>query len=70
MSLKIKILRSCTGHRFTFTQGDVCDVEDYIGKDLIGAGFAQSYEETDTGVETGKQPRKRNLKKDIENADA
>lgn len=40
--MKIKILKSCSGYRFSFRQGDTVDVEDYIGNDLIGCGFAEA----------------------------
>lgn len=39
--MKIKITQSCTGHKFTFTQGETREVSEYIGNDLIGAGFAE-----------------------------
>lgn len=39
--MKIKILKSCSGYNFSYKQGDVLDVDDYIGKDLIGCGFAE-----------------------------
>lgn len=39
--MKIKILKSCSGYNFSFKQDDTVKVEDYIGKDLIGCGFAE-----------------------------
>lgn len=44
--MKIKILKSCSGYSFSFKQGDTVDVEDYIGKDLIGCGFAEAAKST------------------------
>ena len=44
--MKIKILKSCSGYSFSFKQGDAVDVEDYIGKDLIGCGFAEAVKST------------------------
>ena len=44
--MKIKILKSCSGYSFSFKQGDTVDVEDYIGKDLIGCGFAEAVKST------------------------
>ena len=44
--MKIKILTSCSGYKFSFRQGDTVDVEDYIGKDLIGCGFAEAVKTT------------------------
>lgn len=39
--MKIKILKSCSGHHFSFKQDDILDVDDYIGKDLVNCGFAE-----------------------------
>lgn len=39
--MKIKILKSCTGFKFTFTQGETREVDDYIGNDLVKCGFAE-----------------------------
>lgn len=53
--MKIKILKSCSGHKFSFKQGDIADVEDYIGKDLIGCGFAEkAAKAANNGTETEK----------------
>ena len=60
--MKIKILKSCSGYRFLFKQGDVVDVEDYIGNDLVNCGFAEEVEEAPP-----KPSRNRAAKK---NADA
>ncbi len=70
--MKIKILQSCTGHKFTFTQGEVRDVTDYIGNDLIGAGFAEAVAIEKTEVPANKpqaKPTKRTAKKGSGNAD-
>lgn len=39
--MKIKILKSCSGHRFSFTQNTIVDVEKYIAEDLVSCGYAQ-----------------------------
>ena len=79
--MKIKITKSCTGHNFTFTQGETREVSDYIGNDLIGAGFAKAVVEakpetkTETKLETKPETkpetkRKTTAKKVKTDADA
>lgn len=58
--MKIKILTSCSGHRFSFAKGETAEVETYIGKDLIGCGFAEAV----------KEPAKQGAKAAKENAGA
>ena len=38
--MKIKITTSCFGTKFRYSSGDVAEVPDKLGKDLISAGFA------------------------------
>lgn len=68
--MKIKILKSCSGHHFSFKQGETAEVEEYIGKDLVSCGFAETQEESPAEIsdENPQKPlRKRTVKK---NADA
>ncbi len=72
--MKIKILQSCTGHKFTFTKGEVREVTDYIGNDLIGAGFAEAVADEKSDAPADKpqaktKPAKRAAKKGSGNAD-
>ncbi len=42
--MKIKMLESCAGTRFSYAKGATLDVPDKIGKDLVKAGYAESVE--------------------------
>lgn len=44
--MKIKITTSCFGTRFRYSSGDVAEVSDKLGKDLISAGFATEIKST------------------------
>ncbi len=73
MLVKVKILKSCSGYNFSFKQGDTVDVSDYIGKDLIGCGFAEDARppETETAETKPKKPRtQKKAKGGDANADA
>ena len=39
--MKIKMLESCVGDRFSYTKGATLIVTDKVGKDLIKAGYAE-----------------------------
>lgn len=39
--MKIKILTSCAGLKFSFSAGDSVDIDDAAAKDLIRAGHAE-----------------------------
>ena len=45
--MKIKILTSCSGFKFSFRQGETRDVDDYIAKDLINVGYAEAVQEAE-----------------------
>ena len=49
--MKIKILVSCSGDKFSYSSGQTVDVEAAIAKDLIAAGYAEE-------VKTVKPPVK------------
>ena len=53
--MKIKILKSCSGYRFSFRQGETAEVEDYIGNDLIGCGFAEAVKQKTAKAAEAKQ---------------
>lgn len=38
--MKIKITTSCFGTKFRYSSGDVAEVSNKLGEDLISAGFA------------------------------
>jgi len=42
--MKIKMLESCAGTRFSYTKGTTIEVPDKVGKDLVKAGYAESLE--------------------------
>lgn len=75
--MKIRIIKSCTGHSFTFTQGEIREVSDYIGNDLIGAGFAEAVIELkpepkdETKAELKTEPKRKTAAKKVKSdADA
>lgn len=39
--MKIRILKSCSGINFSYTQDEIVDVDERIGKDLVGCKFAE-----------------------------
>ena len=39
--MKIRILKGCSGLKFSYKKGDVVDVTEAVGKDLIGADLAE-----------------------------
>lgn len=39
--MKIKILKSCAGLKFSFFAGDIVETDDVTAKDLIQAGHAE-----------------------------
>ena len=44
--MKIKITTSCFGTKFRYSAGDVAEVSDKLGKDLISADFASEIKST------------------------
>jgi hypothetical protein len=39
--LKIKIITACAGLDFSFAKNQIVDIDKYIAKDLIKAGYAE-----------------------------
>lgn len=63
--MKVKILKSCSGYNYSFKQGDVVEVKDFIGKDLIHAGYAvaENITQSEKSIEkTQTELKKRNSK--------
>jgi hypothetical protein len=56
--MKIKILRSCAGEKFSFVSGQVVDAPAPVAEDLIQAGHAE-VEHGKSAKPTGKRASKR-----------
>lgn len=54
--MKIKILTSCSGFKFSFRQGKTLDVDDYIAKDLINVGYAEAVQEAEPKKAVEEKP--------------
>lgn len=63
--MKIKITTSCFGTKFRYSSGDVAEVSDKLGKDLISAGFATEIK----SVKTAKRDIKLKLSEDSTDGD-
>lgn len=44
--MKIKILVSCSGLTFSYSEGQTVDVDKEIGADLVKVGFAEEIKQT------------------------
>ena len=44
--MKIKITTSCSGLTFSFSEGQIVDVDKKIGEDLVQCGFAEEVRDT------------------------
>ncbi len=44
--MTIRILKGCSGRRFSYRQGEVVDVNEVTGRDLVGGGLAEEVKET------------------------
>ena len=75
---KVEIIKSCSGIRFTFQQGEVVDIDDRLADDLIRAKFAIAVDTGETAdsesvdgetvAEDEKKPvrRRRATQKDVQ----
>lgn len=54
--MKIKILTSCSGFKFSFRQGETRDVDDNIAKDLINVGYAEAVQEAEPETPAEETP--------------
>lgn len=50
--MRVKITTSCFGKGFNYSAGDVKDVTEKLGKDLISAGFASEIKSAKSKKET------------------
>ncbi len=71
---KIKVTTSCSGFKFSFQQGKIYKVEDYIADDLVNVGYAeavieknpeQSAEDEKAAPEIKPAKARRTSKKDV-----
>jgi len=53
--MKIKILKSCAGLKFSFAADETVDADDLIAKDLIQAGYAQEVKANGKGDSTSSK---------------
>ena len=51
--MKIKILKGCSGLKFSYKKGDVVDVANEVGKDLIEANIAEEIKTTASKPKAG-----------------
>lgn len=62
--MTIRILKGCSGRRFSYRQGEVVDVNEVTGRDLVGGGLAEEVKETKS--ETKNETKtKSGAKKDV-----
>ena len=59
--MTIRILKGCSGRRFSYRQGEVVDVNEVTGRDLVGGGLAEEVKETKSETKT-----KSGAKKDVD----
>ena len=61
--MTIRILKGCSGRRFSYRQGEVVDVNEVTGRDLVGGGLAEEVKETKSETKT-ETKTKSGVKKD------
>lgn len=62
--MTIRILKGCSGRRFSYRQGEVVDVNEVTGRDLVGGGLAEEVKETKSEPKT-ETKTKSGAKKDV-----
>ena len=62
--MTIRILKGCSGRRFSYRQGEVVDVNEVTGRDLVGGGLAEEVKETKSETKT-ETKTKSGAKKDV-----
>ena len=62
--MTIRILKGCSGRRFSYRQGEVVDVNEVTGRDLVGGGLAEEVKETKSEPKT-ETKKKSGAKKDV-----
>ena len=54
--MKIKMLESCVGDRFSYTKGATLTVTDKVGKDLVRAGYAERLDKKSQPADEEPEP--------------
>lgn len=54
---KVKIKTPCAGANFSYSAGEVLQLEDARANDLIGAGYAEIYRGGEKAPNTSRKPR-------------
>lgn len=62
--MTIRILKGCSGRRFSYRQGEVVDVNEVTGRDLVGGGLAEEVKGTKSETKT-ETKTKSGAKKDV-----
>ena len=62
--MTIRILKGCSGRRFSYRQGEVVEVNEVTGRDLVGGGLAEEVKETKSETKT-ETKTKSGAKKDV-----
>lgn len=62
--MTIRILKGCSGRRFSYRQGEVVDVNEVTGRDLVGGGLAEEVKEPKSEPKT-ETKTKSGAKKDV-----
>lgn len=62
--MTIRILKGCSGRRFSYRQGEVVDVNEVTGRDLVGGGLAEEVKETKSETKS-ETKTKSGAKKDV-----
>ena len=62
--MTIRILKGCSGRSFSYRQGEVVDVNEVTGRDLVGGGLAEEVKETKSETKT-ETKTKSGAKKDV-----
>ena len=56
--MKIKILTSCAGIKFSYVAGQMVDASDRTARDLIKAGYAENVKESESNKPSGGKTHK------------
>ena len=62
--MTIRILKGCSGRRFSYRQGEIVDVNEVTGRDLVGGGLAEEVKENKSETKT-ETKTKSGAKKDV-----
>ena len=67
--MKIKTTTSCSGLTFSFSEGQIVDVDKKIGEDLVQCGFAEEVRDTKITRRDTKSKTVQSKTEEEENAD-